>query len=68
MLKDHVERIAIIPLTTCTDLSSGMVVHFDDPDPVYPLPPLNEIPDDDADKPNDTYKLVTHMLGIMALC
>jgi len=44
-----------------------MVVHFDDPDPVYPLPPLNEIPDDDADKPNDTYKLTTTSNGFPAV-
>jgi D-arabinose 1-dehydrogenase len=45
-----------------------MVVHFDAPDPDYPLPPLNEIPDEDADKPKEVYKLVTHMLDISALC
>lgn len=48
-------------------LSVGMVVHFDAPDPDYPLPPINEIPDEDADKPKETYKLVTHMLVISAL-
>jgi hypothetical protein len=45
-----------------------MVVQFDAPDPDYPLPPINEIPDDDADKPKEAYKLVTHMLDISALC
>lgn len=62
--------IAIISyphLTICAYLSIDMVVHFDAPDPDYPLPPINEIPDEDADKPKEAYKLVTHMLVISAL-
>ncbi|KAG2159049.1 Aldo/keto reductase family-domain-containing protein [Suillus bovinus] len=44
-----------------------MVVDFDAPDPAYPLPPLNEIPDDDADKPNEEYKLTTTPNGFPAI-
>ncbi|KAG1820583.1 Aldo keto reductase [Suillus subaureus] len=44
-----------------------MTVHFDAPDPDYPLPPLNEIPDDDADKPKEAYKLTTTLNGFPAI-
>lgn len=44
-----------------------MAIYFDAPDPNYPLPPLNEIPDDDADKPKETYKLTTTLNGFPAI-
>lgn len=49
-------------LTICAYLSIEMV-HFDAPDPDYPLPPINEIPDEDADKPKEVYKLTSTTLN-----
>ena len=42
------------------------MVDLDAPDTVYPLPPLEEIPDNDADKPNAAYKLVLDIPDLSA--
>ncbi|OAX43101.1 Aldo keto reductase [Rhizopogon vinicolor AM-OR11-026] len=44
-----------------------MVCHFDAPDIAYPLPPPEEIPDNDADKPDAACKLTKTFGGFPAI-
>jgi hypothetical protein len=45
-----------------------MAGHLDAPDTAYPLPHLEEIPDNDVDKPKEAYKLVLHLPELSILC
>ncbi|KAG1739825.1 Aldo/keto reductase family-domain-containing protein [Suillus paluster] len=44
-----------------------MMGKFDAPDAYYPLPPLDEVPDDDSDKPKEADKLPTTPSGFPSI-